>query len=297
MSAATIQDETRATGRDVVLAIGETMVKGLEPLLSKTLAPSLYLVYLHPRDFDRLRGVFSRLEEEARQHLQQELERLARRAVPARNKLLTQVGHKLPSWLKPDPSPTMSYEPAEGGFYVRFEEDPDGELAPGDVKVTADLAVGEAAGYSGGNPTHRISTTRRLGQSAGSSPEVAQVVMETAPTLATFRFTDDRGQRSYAMVSEEIVLGRRAPDRWVDLHLETAFDVSREHARVRHRAGRFEIKDLSMLGTVVNGQVVPPSLETVDGKTKDADRWFELQDVATLDLAGKIRLAFKKGAA
>lgn len=293
MSGATAQEEARATGRDVVLAIGETMVKGLEPLLSKTLAPSLYLVYLHPRDFDRLRGVFGRLEEEARLHLGQELERLARQAVPAKNKLLSQVGHKLPTWLKPSPAPVIVYEPAEGGFYVRFEPDPDGELGPGDVKVTADLAVGEAPGYSGGNPTHRISTTRRLGQSAGTS----RVLAEAAPALATFSFSDDRGQRSYVMVSDEIVIGRRAPDRWVDLHLETAFDVSREHARVRHSGGEFRLKDLSKLGTVVNGQGVPPSLETVDGKTQDAERWVELPDGATIELAGKIRLSFRKSSA
>lgn len=286
------QEEARATGRDVILAIGETMLKGLEPLLSKTLAPSLYQVYLHPKDYDRLRTVFRRLEEEARVHLQREMARLAREAVPVKNKVLSRVESKLPKWLKAKPDEVMRYEPAEGGFYVRFEEDPSGELEPGEVMVTADLAVGDEPEYASGSKTHRISTTRRLGKAASAQ----QAVADEVPALATFSFSDDRGPRTFAMVRDEIVIGRRAPDRWVDLHLETAFDVSREHARVRHSGGAFQIKDLSKLGTSVNGKPVPPSLETVDGKTQDTDRWVDLPHGAVIELAAMVRLTFLKAA-
>ena len=44
--------------REIILAIGDNMREGLEPLLTRTLAPSLYQVYLHADDHDRLRGVF-----------------------------------------------------------------------------------------------------------------------------------------------------------------------------------------------------------------------------------------------
>src|SRR3954470_6288450 len=40
----------RVTGRDVILAIGENMGQSLEPLVTKTIAPSHYQVYLHPDD-------------------------------------------------------------------------------------------------------------------------------------------------------------------------------------------------------------------------------------------------------
>ena len=55
----------RATGRDIVLAIGENMRQSLEPLVTKTIAPSLYQVYLHGDDHDRLRTLFGELEAEA----------------------------------------------------------------------------------------------------------------------------------------------------------------------------------------------------------------------------------------
>ena len=292
MSSNTTGEEARATGRDVILAIGETMLQGLEPLLSKTLAPSLYQVYLHPNDFDRLRAIFRRLEDEARLHLTQELQRLAREAVPVKNKVLAQVESKLPSWIKPKPAEVMRYEPAEGGFYVRFQEDPSGELAPGEVKVTADLAVGEEPGYAAGNATHRITTTRRLGKMETTSSPVTG----TEPVLATFTYTDEKGEHRFTMQRNEIVIGRRAQGRWVDLHLDTALDVSREHARVRHSGGQFQIKDLSQLGTSVNGTPVPPSFESVDGKQTDMQRWVELPHGAVIELAGMIRLTFEKAA-
>ena len=56
----------RATGRDIVLAIGENMRQSLEPLVTKTIAPSLYQVYLHADDYDRLRTLFGELEGEAK---------------------------------------------------------------------------------------------------------------------------------------------------------------------------------------------------------------------------------------
>ena len=56
------------------------------------------------------------------------------------------------------------------------------------------------------------------------------------------------------MTKDEIVIGREAPDVWVDLSLDTSLDVSREHARLqRTPEGTFRIKDLSKLGTTVNG--------------------------------------------
>ena len=78
----------RATGRDIVLAIGENMRQSLEPLVTKTIAPSLYQVYLHADDYDRLRTLFGELEAEAKALLDGELERLNRGAAPAFPRIL-----------------------------------------------------------------------------------------------------------------------------------------------------------------------------------------------------------------
>src|SRR3954452_20966831 len=78
----------RATGRDIVLAIGENMRQSLEPLVTKTIAPSLYQVYLHADDYDRLRSLFGELEGEAKALLDKELERLNRGSAPAFPRIL-----------------------------------------------------------------------------------------------------------------------------------------------------------------------------------------------------------------
>ena len=78
----------RATGRDVILAIGENMRQSLEPLVTKTIAPSLYQVYLHADDYDHLRTLFGELEGEAKRLLDDELARLNRAAEPAFSRFL-----------------------------------------------------------------------------------------------------------------------------------------------------------------------------------------------------------------
>jgi hypothetical protein len=293
----------RATGRDVVIAIGENMRQSLEPLVTKTIAPSLYQVYLHPDDYDYLRTLFGELEAEAKNLLDQELERMNRGSSPVFSRLLR----------KKDAAPQApKYVSAEGKWTIRFQEDPNGTLSPGDVEVVSEFARPPEAGYGAGNKTHRISTTRRLGQmtthreavAAGTTPLPPPVssgasagTMDSAAPAALARliYQDDRGRHTFLMTKDEIVLGRQAPDVWADLSLDTSLDVSREHARLqRTPAGTFRIKDLSKLGTTVNGTPLPRSLEAVDGGVHDLDRWADLPDKARIGLAGVIYLDFER---
>jgi pSer/pThr/pTyr-binding forkhead associated (FHA) protein len=113
--------------------------------------------------------------------------------------------------------------------------------------------------------------------------------------LARLNYEDNRGSQTYLMTKDEIVIGREAPDVWVDLRLDTLPDVSREHARVqRTPEGKFRIKDLSKLGTTVDGVPIPRSLEVTDGKTQDLDKWFDLPDHARIGLAGVVHLQFER---
>lgn len=289
----------RATGRDVVLAIGENMRQSLEPLVTKTIAPSLYQVYLHPDDYDYLRTLFGELEKEAKALLDQELERLNKGSSPVFSRLMR----------KKEAAPQApKYVSAEGKWTIRFQEDPNGTLHPGDVEVVSEFARPPEAGYGAGNKTHRISTTRRLGQMTTHRETVALGAAEVAAAapagtmesanpaaLARFAYQDDRGKHTFLMTKDEIVIGRQAPDVWADLSLDTSLDVSREHARLqRTPAGKFRIKDLSKLGTTVNGTPLPRSLETVDGGVRDLDRWEELPDKARIGLAGVIYLDFER---
>jgi hypothetical protein len=290
----------RATGRDIVLAIGENMRQSLEPLVTKTIAPSLYQVYLHADDYDRLRTLFGELEEEAKRLLDGELERLNRGATSAFPRILLKK--------KDAPPPAPKFVSAEGKWTVRFQEDPNGTLSPGDVEVISEFARPPESGYGAGSKTHRISTTRRLGQmttrrdteeaAAAGISATSAVTAAPAPQPTGFArivYRDDRGTQTFFMAKDEIVIGRQAPDVWADLSIDTSLDVSREHARLqRTPEGAFRIKDLSKLGTTVNGAALPRSLEVTEEGVKDLDRWEPLPDRARIGLAGVIYLEFER---
>jgi hypothetical protein len=296
----------RATGRDIVLAIGENMRQSLEPLVTKTIAPSLYQVYLHADDYDRLRTLFGELEEEARTLLDSELARMNRGSSPAFSRLL-------PKKKKEEPPAAPKFVSAEGRWSIRFQEDPNGTLSPGDVEVVSEFARPPEAGYGAGSKTHRISTTRRLGQmttrdatasnTAPISPISPASPASSAPPespapgptgFARIVYKDDRGTHTFLVTKDEIVIGRQAPDVWADLSIDTSLDVSREHARLRRTAeGAFRIKDLSKLGTTVNGVPLPRSVGAADG-TPEPDHWEPLPDKARIGLAGVIYLDFER---
>ncbi|HXO22017.1 MAG TPA: FHA domain-containing protein [Thermoanaerobaculia bacterium] len=280
--------DERATGRDVILAIGENMRQSLEPLVTKTLAPSLYQVYLHADDHDHLRTLFPQLEAEAKRLLDGELLKLNRGALPKIARLASLLGRKAPE----APPGTMRYESAEARWSIRFQEDPNGTLQPGEIEVISEFAQTPTGGYGAGAKTYRISTTRRLGQMATQREAV-----DPRQAYAKITFADDRGPQTYLMTKDEIVIGREAADVWVDLRLETSLDVSREHARLKRTAdGKFRIKDLSKLGTTVDGRPVPGSLESADGEVRDLDRWADLPDRARIGLAGVMTLDFERSA-
>jgi hypothetical protein len=286
----------RATGRDIVLAIGENMRQSLEPLVTKTIAPSLYQVYLHADDYDRLRTLFGELEEEAKTLLDSELARL--------NKGPASFPRILRKKKTDEPPAAPKYVSAEGRWSVRFQEDPNGTLNPGDVEVVSEFARPPEAGYGAGSKTHRISTTRKLGQmttrrDTTESTQVAAGTQATEPAgFARLVYKDDRGTiQTFPITKDEIVIGRQAPDVWADLSLDTSLDVSREHARLKRTPeGKFCIKDLSKLGTTVNGTPLPRSLEPAEAKGQDLGQWMDLPDKARIGLAGVIYLDFERTA-
>jgi hypothetical protein len=296
----------RVTGRDVILAIGENMGQSLEPLVTKTIAPSLYQVYLHPDDYDHLRTLFGELESEARALLDGELARLNRGAAPAFSRILRK---------KKDAAPAApKFVSAEGKWTIRFQEDPNGTLNPGDLEVVSEFARPPEAGYGAGSKTHRISTTRKFGQpqmttkrdtatavtampGTVGAPAAMATMDSQAAALARLVYQDDRGRHTFLMTKDEIVIGRQAPDVWADLSLDTSLDVSREHARLqRTPEGKFRIKDLSKLGTTVNGTPLPRSLENPDSTLQDLGQWMDLPDKARIGLAGVIYLDFERTA-
>jgi hypothetical protein len=289
--------DERATGRDVIEAIAQNMESSLEPLVTKTVAPSLYQVYLHNQDFERLRTIFGDIEADAKRHLDQQLAKLNRGAVPVAGRVLSALRPR-----RRDPAAGEAeraaprYVSAEGRWVVHFQEDPNGELQPGDVRVASEFGQAPSGGFGSGSLTRRISTTTRLGRPAAQQPSA-----DASAAFARISYRDDSGPKEFLVFKDEVVIGRDAPalDVWVDLRLETSLDVSREHARLRRlpETGAFRIKDFSKLGTTVNGRPLAPNPLTPQaggGAEADQSRWSDLPDRARIGLAGILFLDFER---
>ena len=97
------------------------------------------------------------------------------------------------------------------------------------------------------------------------------------------------------MTKDEIVVGRGGRDYWTDLKLDTLPDVSREHFRLRRdpATGKFFLKDLSRLGTTINGETAPSSIEFADGEKRDRNVEAPVPAQARIGLAGVVFLEFR----
>src|ERR1017187_10375640 len=262
---------TAATARDVILEIVRNMKEGLEPLHYSTLAPAVYHVYLHPDDMERLRAIVPRIIEEARRALDAEVEALNGPSIVERLKLAKRAAPKVAA---PD-----------GGWQIRILENTDDEVATGDILIYSELALPVKAELGAGSMTRRIAT-RKLG---------ATQVTTTPPAEARAVETPPPDDGAFAVTKDEIVVGRGGRDYWTDIKLDTLPDVSREHFRLRRDAasGSFFLKDLSRLGTTIDGQAAPSSIDFSDGSKRDRNVEAPVPPQARIGLAGVVFLDFR----
>ena len=116
-----------------------------------------------------------------------------------------------------------------------------------------------------------------------------------APPGARARLTydDDQGSHEFTMQKDSLVVGRGGSAAWVDVQVVTNAKVSREHVRIRREpSGRFVIQDVSLWGTSVNGEPLPPAVKTAEGVLQPgAER--DLPPRARIDLAEKVMIQFE----
>ena len=278
--------DDKATGEQITLEIVRNMHESLEPLLFKVLAPSLYHVYLHEEDYVRLEGVFLDIIEDAKKALDGELKRLNNSALPGFLRFLKRKGKQ--------------YQPAQGGWYISFHRDAGGELKKGDIEIVSELALPPKPELGVGAKTIRL-TTIRTGDETKTRREIRQEEQAEEPlpssrTYAKITYEDNHGRQTYVMTKDQIVIGRGGRDYWVDLKLYTSPDVSREHLRLRRdeRTGQFYVKDLSRLGTTVNGETIPSSIEIInDDDKRDKNIEVPLPPRARIGLADTVFLDFE----
>ena len=277
-----------ATARDVIREILRNMREGLEPLHYTTLPPAIYHVYLHPDDMERLRGILPRITDEARRALDAELESFRKPSIAEKLKLSKS-------------SPPVAAP--EGGWQIRILENTDDDVAPGDIVIHSELAMPAKAEFGAGSMTKRISTRRLSGgeESATQSynpPPAVEAASSTEGVWAIIDYQDAGGRKTYRMTKDQIVVGRGGRDYWTDVKLETLPDVSREHFRLRRdpATGEFFLKDLSRLGTTINGEKAPSSIEFAEGEKRDRNVEAPVPAQARIGLAEVLFLNFKSTA-
>lgn len=320
-------------GSVVVEEVLNNMRAGAEHLYYTVQVPSVYHVYLHQTDYERLLPIEAKLVAEMRRALEDELASLNRRAQSPPHGLLDgvrQIRRKVVSMLGGRAGvagSALRYEKGGGEWQVNLYGDTAGELKPGDVMVESELALAANAELGAGLVTKTIRTVRmdgvtksfEAGRGAGPRPTDGTSDSNSRAdsnsrsgggegshssdraALASISYKDGGGvRREYLMRKEKINIGKgddpdAAPSHWVDLSLEPDPDLSPLHVQVSFDAGarKFFIKDLSSHGTRVNGRLIRSSLAKRDGRVVDVNVLEELPSESRVSLANKITLDFK----
>ena len=282
-------EPSRRPARDLIDAVLENMRTNLEPLKYSTLAPSRYVIYLHPTEFARIEGIIPVLQEQAARALAEELVRLNR--APAFRRYLGPLGGTTP------PVENVGRE-----WQIDVLADTDGEVAPGDILIHSELVLPAAADELGaGQRTRRITTvhvgqrtTRRDETLTREAPVQRVETSPAAPTHARLRYEDNSGAHTFDITRDSVTIGRGGIAYRADVRIDASTDVSREHARIRRdaRTGAFFIVDLSTLGTTLNGRPLPKGYDEADGTKRENGVETALATGARIGLADTVYLEF-----
>jgi pSer/pThr/pTyr-binding forkhead associated (FHA) protein len=274
---------SRRPARDLIDAVLENMRTNLEPLKYSTLAPSRYVVYLHPDEYARIEGIVPVLQEQTSRALAETLERLNNR--PAYRKYFDRIAGSAPP-----------VENAAREWQIEFHPDADGELAPGDILIHSELMLPAGTDDLGAGQRTRRITTVHVGQKTTKREETVSRTM-TAPSAvhARLRYEDNAGPHTFDIGRESIVIGRGGIAYRADVRIEASVDVSREHARIRRdpSSGAFFIIDLSTLGTTLNGQRLPKGYDEADGTKRENGVETPLPGGSRIGLADTVFLQFE----
>jgi len=280
------QQTVLVTPEEIIHLILEEMESGMCPSFYSNLVPSTFAVFLYSEDLDRLRPIEQRMRDEAIRALGEKLAKLNKAG-----------GSKLKIPLVTDKKPRKRYE-ALGEWSVEFHENTDDDARDTPLVIHSTFPFTSGSDDRVGTLTERITKRRPDGQTTSTSTQrMGPVDTRRAAGIvyANIDYDDETGAHSYQMTKDQIKIGRGASDRWVDLKLNVKKDVSREHLQIRRdsASGKFFVKDLSTLGTTVNGKRLAASIEQVNGEDVDKNIETPLPNKARIGLAGVLFLEFR----
>lgn len=269
----------RRPGRDLIDAVLENMRRNLETLKYTVLAPSRYVVYLHPDEFARFKDILPLLQGETTRALDEALLKL--NTTPAPRRMLERVLGSPP----PVQNPALTWQ-------VEFVPDPDGELSNGDILIHSELLLPAREELGAGQRTRRVATVH-VGTRTTVRQEVSGATSATSRPVARLAYTDESGAHTFDMITDAVSIGRGGAAYRVDVRIASSEDVSREHLRIRRDpSGRFYVSDLSMLGTTVNGTRLPKGYEEAGGERRPNGVEALLPHGAQIGLADTVYLSF-----
>ena len=276
-------EKVRRPAREVIDAVLENMRTNLEPLKYSTLAPSRYLIYLHPAEYARLEGILSILQEQTIRALSEEV------AVRNGHSVLRRYAQLIFGNGNP------RIENPAGKWTVEFLPDPDGDVSEGDIIVDSELLLPASLELGLGERTRRV-TTVHSGHQTTSNKRITTWPFESgAQCFARIVYDDAAGHHSFD-VKGSVTIGRGGLGHPVDIKIASSVDVSREHARIRRdgQSGNFFLIDLSTLGTTLNGRHVPRGYDEVEGVRRANGSETLLADQARIGLADTVYLNFSR---
>ena len=281
---AVVSGNRRRAAKDLIAAVVENMRRNLETLRYSTIAPSRYVVYLHPAEFARLEGIVPILQEETIRALTEELHRLNNPSG-----LRRYGGRFFGDAALKEQTPT-------GEWHVEFMIDPDGELAEGDILIDSELLLPAQPELGVGERTRRITTAHSTQQAPAEDRTVRTREQAVPRPFATLTYEDQTGTHTFEMTTDAITIGRGGSSHNVDVKVVSSVDVSREHARIRRDAAtsQFFLIDLSTLGTTLNNRHVPRGVDDADGVRRDNGVETPLPDRARIGLAETVFVEFVK---
>ena len=281
------QEQTlRVTPEDIVNFVLQEMEAGMCPTYYSYVVPSVYDIYLCDEDLERLRPLEQRMRDETATALSEKLSQLNRAAEP-RLKLPLGARNKR----------VKRYETL-GEWSIEFHENTDDDANENPLVIHSTFPASTEAEDRVGTLTERISKRRNDGQTVTTSTQrTANLDSRGAAGIvyANLAYEDDTGAHTFQMTKDLLKIGRGSADHWVDLKLKAKKDVSREHVQIRRdpSTGQMFIKDLSTLGTTVDGKRLQPSIQRINGEEVDGNIEAPLPPKARIGLAGVLSIDFK----
>jgi hypothetical protein len=269
-------------------AIRDELLMNMYQLPFTTLPPTIFHVYLHASDYERIEGIVPRIVAELQKALTEEVRKINEgRARP--------VG-MLARLIEQDEASPI--EPPAAGWEVYIHPDRNDGLKPGDLGIESLLPLPAPLEF-GGPPTTRIVRAVVTGTGRSSTTiEVPQAVIAPRPTpdqntseRASLRYEDEQGAHVFSMRKDTLSIGRGGSSVWVDVQVVTSPKVSREHFRLRRDGDAFFIQDLSTWGTFVDGEPIPPAVAGPDGVLRPGPER-PLPSRARIQMADALVIAF-----